>query len=83
MSPSPAGGSMSIKSLARCWLVCLPMLGWSATVTDSAGAAKRGVALNMAVVQNKITFEANPRAARAARLNLSSKLLRLATEVQQ
>ena len=57
----------------------LPVL----TVADSAGATKQGVALNMAVVQNKITFEANLQAARAARLNLSSKLLRLATEVQQ
>ena len=185
MSPSLAGGSMPIKSLARRWFVCLPMLGWSATVTaaselseyrqkaaflynfalftewpadigptlnlcvygpdpfgdeidglqgksvgersialqpiangeslkacqlvfitpgaignlpqvlaelldrpaltvaDSPSAAMRGVVLNMAVVQNKITFEAKPQAARAARLNLSSKLLRLATEVQQ
>ena len=33
--------------------------------------------------QNKITFEANLQAARAARINLSSKLLRLATEVIQ
>ena len=39
--------------------------------------------LNMSVTQNKVTFEANLQAARAARLNLSSKLLRLATEVQQ
>ena len=53
------------------------------TVADSPGAAHRGVALNMAVAQNKITFEANLHAARGAGLNLSSKLLRLATEVQQ
>ena len=53
------------------------------TVADSPGAGKQGVALNMAVVKNKITFEANLQAARAARLNLSSKLLRLATDVQQ
>jgi hypothetical protein len=53
------------------------------TVADSAGAARQGVALNMAVVQNRIAFEANLKAARAARLVLSSKLLRLATEVQQ
>ena len=37
----------------------------------------------MAVSQNKISFEANLKAARAAKLNLSSKLLRLATEVIQ
>jgi YfiR/HmsC-like len=53
------------------------------TVADSPGAAREGAALNMAVVQNKITFEANLQAARAARLDLSSKLLRLATEVYQ
>jgi YfiR/HmsC-like len=57
----------------------LPVL----TVADSPGAARQGVALNMAVVQNKVSFEANLRAARAAHLNLSSKLLRLATEVIQ
>jgi hypothetical protein len=53
------------------------------TVADSPGAARRGVALNMAVAQNKVTFEANLLAARGARLNLSSKLLRLATQVIQ
>ena len=53
------------------------------TVADSPGAARQGVALNMAVSQNKVSFEANLKAARAARLNLSSKLLRLATEVIQ
>jgi len=53
------------------------------TVADSQGAGRRGVVLNMAVAQNKITFEANLQAARAVRLNLSSKLLRLATEVFQ
>ena len=53
------------------------------TVADTPGAARQGVALNMAVVQNRIAFEANLQAARAARLNLSSKLLRLATEVHQ
>ena len=53
------------------------------TVTDAPGAAKQGVALNMSVVQNKITFEANLTAVRAANLKLSSKLLSLATEVLQ
>ncbi len=53
------------------------------TVADSAGAARQGVALNMAVNQNRITFEASQVAARANRLTLSSKLLRLATEVYQ
>jgi hypothetical protein len=53
------------------------------TVADSAGAMRRGVALNMNVVAGKVTFEANVQAARAVSLALSSKLLRLATEVQQ
>ena len=52
-------------------------------VADVPGAAKQGVALNMSVVNNKITFEANLPAARAANLKLSSKLLSLATEVIQ
>jgi hypothetical protein len=53
------------------------------TIADAPGAAKQGVALNMSVVQNKITFEANLTAVRAANLKLSSKLLSLATEVLQ
>ncbi len=57
----------------------LPVL----TVADSPGAMRQGVALNMTLRQNRVTFEANLQAARAAGLNLSSKLLRLATEVQQ
>ena len=53
------------------------------TVADAPGAARQGVALNMNVVNNKITFEANLTAVRAANLKLSSKLLSLATEVLQ
>ena len=53
------------------------------TVADSAGAMRRGVALNMTVAQGKVSFEANLQAARAHSLALSSKLLRLATEVVQ
>ncbi len=53
------------------------------TVADSPGAMQKGVALNMSVVQGKVAFEANLLAARDAGLNLSSKLLRLATEVLQ
>jgi hypothetical protein len=52
-------------------------------VADTPGAARLGVTLNMAVVKNHVTFEANVLAARAARINLSSRLLRLATEVIQ
>jgi hypothetical protein len=53
------------------------------TVADSQGSGGQSVALNMSVVQNKVAFEANLQAARAARLNLSSKLLRLAAKVRQ
>jgi len=53
------------------------------TVADSPGAAEGGVALNMSVAQDRVAFEANLKAARAARLNLSSKLLHLATQVIQ
>ena len=53
------------------------------TIADSPGAMRRGVALNMALNSGKVTFEANLPAARAVSLTLSSKLLRLATEVQQ
>ena len=52
-------------------------------VADSVGAARRGAALNLAVDQNKVSFEANLQAARSAGLTLNAKLLRLATEVIQ
>jgi hypothetical protein len=53
------------------------------TVADSQGAVDQGVVLNMNVVNNRVTFEANLAAARDAKLSLSSKLLRLATKVRQ
>ncbi len=53
------------------------------TVADSPGAARRGVAVNLVAADDEhIGFEVNLRAAQAARLVLSSKLLRLAREVQ-
>jgi hypothetical protein len=52
-------------------------------VADSPGATQHGAALNMNLAQGRVTFEANLQAARSAGLNLSSKLLRLATEVLQ
>ena len=55
----------------------LPVL----VVADSPGAARQGAALSMDVADHRVSFAANLAAARAARLNLSSKLLRLATEV--
>jgi len=53
------------------------------TVADSPGAARQGVMLNMAIVRAKVTFEANLQAARSVGIVVSSKLLRLATEVRQ
>ena len=53
------------------------------TVADSPGAARAGVVLNMKLTQDKISFEANQRAARSAGLALSSQMLRLATDVIQ
>ena len=53
------------------------------TVADSPGAMGQGVILNMGTRQSKVTFEANLAAARANGLNLSSKLLSLASEVKQ
>lgn len=53
------------------------------TVTDSKGALDAGVGINMLIRQNRIAFEVNLAATRRADLNLSSKLLRLASEVRQ
>jgi hypothetical protein len=53
------------------------------TVADSKGALDSGVGINMLVRQSKIAFEVNLVATRRAQLNVSSKLLRLASEVRQ
>lgn len=53
------------------------------TVADSPEAARKGVVINMNVIEDKVTFEANLLMAKKAELNLSSQLLRLATEVHQ
>lgn len=52
-------------------------------VTDLPGGISKGATLNMTVAQGRVTFEANRRAARESGLDLSSRLLRLATEVVQ
>jgi YfiR/HmsC-like len=52
-------------------------------ITDSPGALAHGATLNMNLLRDRVTFEANLANAREAGLQLSSKLLRLATEVQQ
>jgi hypothetical protein len=89
---TPVGGSLDgcqIVFIAPSAITALPhVLGElhgraALTVADSPDAARQGVALNMSVAQNKVSFEANLSAARGAGLNLSSKLLRLATQVIQ
>ena len=89
---TPAGGSLEgcqIVFIGPSAIAGLPhVLGKlhgqvALTVADSPDAARQGVALNMSVAQNKVSFEANLSAARGAGLNLSSKLLRLATQVIQ
>ena len=73
--------TQGMRSFARVMdeLRQLPIL----TVADSPGAARQGAMLNMLVSQGKVSFEANLESARAARLVLSSRLLRLAVEVYQ
>lgn len=51
------------------------------TVADSPNACQKGVALNMAIENGKITFEANLAAADAAGLSFSSQLLRFAKNI--
>ncbi len=51
------------------------------TIADFQDAAQQGVMIGMTMEQKKITFEINLEATRRAKLNLSSKLLRLAKTV--
>ncbi len=53
------------------------------TIADSPEAASKGVIINMNLTQNKINFEVNLESARSVRLDISSRLLQLATEVYQ
>lgn len=53
------------------------------TVADSPGALRLGIVVNMALVDQRITFEASQEAAHSAGLSLSSQLLSLATTVQR
>ncbi len=52
-------------------------------VGDSPGVAERGVIINFVIEDNKVRFEVNPRAAEQARMQIGSKLLRLAKRVGQ
>lgn len=53
------------------------------TIADSPDAVRQGVMLGMRVVNSRIVFDANVQAARAAGVTISSRLLRLASEVVQ
>lgn len=53
------------------------------TVADSPEALDQGVGINMETRHGKASFQVNLAAVRQGGLNLSSKLLRLATEVRQ
>lgn len=53
------------------------------TIADAPGALDAGVGVNMVLSQGRIAFEVNLEATRNAQLNLSSKLLRLASRVRQ
>ena len=86
----------SASGLARCQVVFVsqPVLGNLPRVLDEIGlrpvltvadapGGNAGVALNMELEQGRVKFQANLPVARAAGLLLSSKLLRLASEVIQ
>lgn len=47
------------------------------TVSDTDGFGERGVAINFVLVDGKLKFEINTRALSAARLDMSSQLLKL------
>ena len=53
------------------------------TLADNPGAMSQGIAINMNLVNEKIVFEINLGIARKHGLDISSKLLQLATKVHQ
>jgi len=53
------------------------------TIADSPDAAALGVMINMHLKENKIKFEINLKSARDSGLNISPRLLQLATHVFQ
>jgi len=53
------------------------------TSAGTPGVGQQGVALNMAIKEGKVIFEANLAAARKSGLRLCAQLLRFATEVYQ
>lgn len=53
------------------------------TLADTATAISQGVTINMNLINDKIVFEVNLAIARKSGLDISSKLLQLATKVYQ
>ncbi len=53
------------------------------TIADSPKAATQGVVINMNLTQNKVNFEVNLESARSVGLDISARLLQLATKVYQ
>jgi len=51
------------------------------TIGDTDGYAKRGVMINMFLENKRVRFEINAEAARSSRLRISTKLLKLASNV--
>jgi hypothetical protein len=51
------------------------------TISDTKGAARKGIMLELSVEDKRIAFEVNGEAARRANIALSSKVLRLARAV--
>jgi hypothetical protein len=51
------------------------------TISDTKGAARKGIMLELCVEDKRIAFEVNGEAARTANIALSSKVLRLARAV--
>jgi hypothetical protein len=60
-------------------LTNLPVL----TIGDSAGFMQAGVMINLIQREDKLGFEINMNAARAATLTISSQLLKLASDIQE
>ena len=73
----------ALDAVAGCQVVFVPAASIGLLPRVAAALAGQGAMLNMNVVDQRVTFEANLVAARAAGLGLSSRLLRLATEVVQ
>jgi YfiR/HmsC-like len=53
------------------------------TVSEDNSTFKKGTMLNLSIIDNKLRFQVNMDAVSAAKLSISSKLLRLADSVQK